>query len=152
MIESFLEKGGHLLLHGAQSKRFPLAMGAGRQGHTEDVGVCVHAEFYHVFSRTLCVRLKQGGLLCVCQNLLFFFNGFPIKTTQRSWYSNQSDWQEGLPPSVSGSDPGARRGVPHLRGPAARSLCSQTKGLFPAALCDHLLRLNQHVLNAVCTL
>ena len=61
-------------------------------------------------------------------------------------------WQEGLPPSVSGSDPGAWRVVPHLRGPAARSLCSQTKGLFLAALRDHLLRLNQHVLNAVCTL
>jgi len=46
-----------------------------------------------------------------------------------------------------------RGGVPHLRGrPRSLSLCSQTKGLFPAALRDHLLRLNQHVLNAVCTL
>ena len=69
MIESFSEKGVISFSMEYNPKDSPSRLeqeGKDAQRMLE----CVYAEFYHVFSWTLCVRLKQGGL-CVCQNLLF---------------------------------------------------------------------------------
>lgn len=110
-----------------------------KKGHTQTMYASI-LSFIMSFSLTLCVGFKKG--LFVCHNLtsngflikLFGDHGIQITAKAKCFLI----W-------VSGSDP-RQGGVPHLR--LRLSVCSP-KASFSVGLYNHLLRLNQHVLNVV---